>query len=851
MRKIFLLLLLLFNVGIITAQRITANFKNVSMPEALKQINRLSSRYAINFIFNDLEDFRVTTSVNRQTVPDALRQIIGFYPISATIVNDSTISVECNQKSQTRYKGRVVDEEGNPIEFANISLLSPADSAFLTGGVSNESGYFTIPCERKSVIVRLSYVGFKILEKEVSSVSIGTVRLHADHIALKGVTVNGHRPQYKMTDEGLQTNVAGTVLSKAGTAEDVLKHVPSVIHKNDGWQVFGRGEALIYLNGKQLQDLSELDRLSSDQVKSVEVISNPGAKYNASVKAVIKVRTLKAKGDGLSVNARSYYRFDSRNNVGEYMKVGYRHNGLNLEGAYEYKRYHGYQHAPGELVEKADTLWDLNILTNTLSVYEQHWAQGRISYDFGKNQSIGAKYSISVTPYEKIGGDFSSVVTANSVLYDKIYQEGPEYGHSKPTHRFNIYYDGQIGKTTIDFNTDLFRSHNIFNEFYNETSQEYESRQFTTVSKSKSTMAASKLELTTPLLEGSLDYGIEYIHTNRKQLYRSSDVSAVGNSNSEITEQTVAPFAEYKHSLWKGSMTAGLRYEYVDFNYHENGIYKPEQSRTFSNLFPSVSYSAQIGKTNWQLAYSAKTQRPTYSQLSSDVSYANRFLHQSGNPLLRHETDHSWSLSGVWKFMQLSAQYTDKRNAIIYWMDQDPDNESVNTIVYKNQHSLKELTMMVSAAPTIGFWSPQLSAAIVKPWLSLDTSFGRIKFNKPITFVSFDNTFSLPSDITVNLQYGFMSKGNSKNAYVFRNQHVLDVSVSKCFFHNALSVQLKGNDLFYQNHNGGEIYTDKTKLWQDDLYNSRSLEVRVRYNFNVGRDKYKGKGAGQEEINRL
>lgn len=149
MRKIFLLLLLLFNVGIITAQRITANFKNVSMPEALKQINRLSSRYAINFIFNDLEDFRVTTSVNRQTVPDALRQIIGFYPISATIVNDSTISVECNQKSQTRYKGRVVDEEGNPIEFANISLLSPADSAFLTGGVSNESGYFTIPCERK------------------------------------------------------------------------------------------------------------------------------------------------------------------------------------------------------------------------------------------------------------------------------------------------------------------------------------------------------------------------------------------------------------------------------------------------------------------------------------------------------------------------------------------------------------------------------------------------------------------------------------------------------------------------------------------------------------------------------
>ncbi len=110
--------------------------------------------------------------------------------------------------------------------------------------------------------------------------------MHEDVNLLGEVVVKGNRPSYKLTAEGLQTHVQGTVLSKMGTAEDVLKHIPGLQKKNDAYEVFGKGSPIIYVNGRLLRDLSELDQLKSEDIKNVELITSPGARYDASVKAV-------------------------------------------------------------------------------------------------------------------------------------------------------------------------------------------------------------------------------------------------------------------------------------------------------------------------------------------------------------------------------------------------------------------------------------------------------------------------------------------------------------------------------------------------------------------------------------
>ena len=159
MKRLFTMILLLCSLaGIAHAQRITRNFQNVSMSDALKYIRQQTDNHKIVFIYNELEDFTVTTNVKNKSVPDAIRQIIGFYPIEMTLGDNNDIYVECIHKTEHHLKGLVVDENNLPLPYANVTLLNPADSTMVGGGVTNESGRFVIPNDHGKVIARITYV---------------------------------------------------------------------------------------------------------------------------------------------------------------------------------------------------------------------------------------------------------------------------------------------------------------------------------------------------------------------------------------------------------------------------------------------------------------------------------------------------------------------------------------------------------------------------------------------------------------------------------------------------------------------------------------------------------------------
>ena len=160
MKKTIILCLLCCALTNALAQRITRNYQRRPMPEVLIDLSKATERYQISFIYNELEDYTVTTSIRNASLTDAIRQAIGFYPMKMT-VGDSLITVECVQKDRQKLIGHLVDNVGQPLPYANVQLLSPADSSFITGGVTNENGDFVIPCAEKKVIARFTYVGFK------------------------------------------------------------------------------------------------------------------------------------------------------------------------------------------------------------------------------------------------------------------------------------------------------------------------------------------------------------------------------------------------------------------------------------------------------------------------------------------------------------------------------------------------------------------------------------------------------------------------------------------------------------------------------------------------------------------
>ena len=665
------------------------------------------------------------------------------------------------------------------------------------------------------------------------------------------VVVKAHLPQYKKTHEGLLTNVAGTVLSKMGTADDVLKHVPSIVKKKDGYEVVGKGTPIIYINGRKMQDISELDNIKSSDIKSVEVIQNPGAAYDASVNAVIKIKTIKKKGEGFGFDTRSVYWYNKHDNTIQQVNMNYRHNGLNLFTTYKFSDATWMQKATYEQTVHVDTLWQQHNNNEVTGRIESHRLISGFSYDFNANHSIGARYTLTSPGYSRSKDFFDSQVTADDKFYDYIKTDGLTVDKDNPSHQLNAYYNGTLGKTTIDLNTDLYFSTNRAYAYSDEQSQEHDSRNINSKNRVSNKMVATKLVITSPLLGGNLSYGAEYIHTRRNDDYEVNRTDLLTNSYSKLEEQTASPFIQYVHLTPIGNITAGLRYEYVRFKYYDAGIYQPEQSRSFRNLFPTISYGAKIGKVMAQLSYSVKTSRPSYSQLSNNVSYMNRFTRQTGNPYLDNETNHRVELSGVWKFIQFMVNYKDSRNAIIYWAEQIPGNEAITMISRKNVKSLKSMTAYISAAPKIGIWAPQINLGMQKPWFTLHTDVASYRLNRPIFMGNFNNAFSLPCGITLNVDYRYQSKGNTMNVYLAKEQHVLDVSISKSFLKDALTLEIKGNDLLYKCWDADLLYNQKMELLQVSKRGTRDLQLTLRYKFNTTRSKYKGTGAGNAELNRL
>ena len=178
-----------------------------------------------------------------------------FFFLSLTLlVNGQTIT------------GKVVDEQQNPMQYANIVLLSMPDSTFIQGTISDPNGVFKIVSDGNKGLLRISSVGYVTLYKSCNDENLGIIQLTSDAQMLGEVVVKGDLPQTRLKGSSMLTGVAGTILEKAGTAENLLDKIPGVSAGNGNVKVFGRGTPEVYINGRKVQDSSELDKLASDNI---------------------------------------------------------------------------------------------------------------------------------------------------------------------------------------------------------------------------------------------------------------------------------------------------------------------------------------------------------------------------------------------------------------------------------------------------------------------------------------------------------------------------------------------------------------------------------------------------------
>ena len=167
--------------------------------------------------------------------------------------------------------------------------------------------------------------------QNTDSIATDTTAWYNQTQQLSGIVVKGRLPKTRVKGDALRTTVAGTILEKAGTVSDALGKIPSLETERGGSvKVLGRGDAEVYVNGRRVQDMNELSRLRSDQILHVDVVQNPGARYAASTKAVVRITLKKAQGEGFSfqdyIDGVYQYGHTLTNNL----DVNYRTGGLDI-----------------------------------------------------------------------------------------------------------------------------------------------------------------------------------------------------------------------------------------------------------------------------------------------------------------------------------------------------------------------------------------------------------------------------------------------------------------------------------------------------------------------------------------
>ena len=853
-KNFMITLIALFCFTNVQAQKITRSYDNVSMSEVLRDLNEQSREYNISFLYNELEDYRVTTNIKHKSVTDAIMQVIGFYPIRVVKRGENDIYVECTHKTEHHLTGTIIDENRQPVPYANIYLLHPSDSTLIGGGVSNEAGVFVIPYELPTVLARVSVVGYRTTYRMCSKEQVGFIQIKPEAQTIKGILVTGERPKVQLQGNSLVMNVEGTVMERMGTAEDVLSRVPMISKKGEAFEILGKGVPQIYLNNRKLTDLQELKNIQSDNIKNVEVIQNPGARYDATVNAVIIIRTKRSAGEGLGVELTSWSRKGCGYANNERINLTYRKGGLelfaNLFGAYN-KRC-----SSGEFEQTifADTLW---VITNRQNNNSRNpYFEGRIgfNYQLNDNNSFGGFYQ-NTYDYVKTRSEYDDDIHYDGHIYDHLQNSGIRRAEGMPNHQVNLYYTGKVSKFGIDFNADYtFRKQRNSNRQL-ELSEKDLDRDVNTENLTRSNLFAEKLIVSYPLFKGQIEVGEEYTNTRWESNFNNPE-GYIANSNNEQHEQAIAPFVELRQQIGRIRLSAGLRYEHVESEYYDGGIRRDEQCRTYDDLFPSLALSTSV--KNWQLSisYAKRTTRPSYWQLSSDVIYENRLNLQTGNPYLKPIKYHNLNAMIMWKWLYLATNFSHCVDPILYTAESVENDSKINFVTYKNYDHADWLTMTLGAQKNITIskditWMPQYNVMLMKPWFKSEFVGEQKSFNHPMLALQLGNMISLPHDWLLQADFNMHTHGYQQNVWFDCTNPILTLSVSKDFFKRSLNIKLSGNDLFNGGINRFTLYSNRMMFRKMEDNDSRCVTLSLRYRFNVTPSKYKGTGAGNAEKNRL
>ncbi len=759
----------------------------------------------------------------------------------------------------SKITGELIIPDG---DFYVISILSSKDSSIISTTYFN-TRHFLVKTQRlNNFIVQISspllydteFVRVKN-EENKPTIDLGKIDLKPKVISLDEIQITAIKPKFKFLDGKLIYNIQHNEnLINLNSLDDILKKIPLIITEDEKINVFGKKNTIILINGQPPKN-DNWEFIQPNRIKNIEIIPNPSAEYNANGEAVINITTnnnMKVEGFNGQVNASvSKGNFLRSNNN---LQLGYSTDKINLYSNISYlpskkiykDRYERY-FSNGSIV-----LNDLEQIRTTNINYSVLLG---VDYTFSPKHSLGIQYQKTYRESnKKTDNENNLYLLSSTARYQTLTDAKSDLGKNIYDLSYSYLLDSIGKKLTFNFGYVDYTSNE--NASINEVSHNSYLKNKNGISKADLSFYSTKIDYIHSEqnnFEGKI--GIYYSHDRNNSLYHliNEDSGILDNDFSNeamIKENKLAGYLTVSKKLKRISLSAGLRFEYVDYiNENKDG---QMNSRVYRDFFPSVDIGYSLNKRiQANLSFSRKIYRPKFQDLDPSVIYIDTLTYFAGNTNLVPEYSYNFLLNVIYnKYAVFSFGYSKVEDPIFMYIERLDQTSMIFIATTKNLNSQKKWTASFTMPYQYKFWTVQtsLGANLNDNKFFINDELKQTK--KIMSYLYLYNGFKLPYETNLSVTYKYNSTGID-GIFSHNERHILSASINKAIIKNKLSVNLRYDDIFKRNKLRTHANLENVQSLYGAEYDASYVTLSVKYKFGKVLKRYSVKNNNKEGLKRI
>jgi outer membrane receptor protein involved in Fe transport len=778
--------------------------------------------------------------------------------------------------------GKIMDEQKSPALYAIVSLCRTADSAVVKKVLTDGSGdYHLEKVNSGSYLIRVEWPGYQKLYSTPFILNndkvLENIVLLPEETQLDNVIITNKKPFIEHRNDKVILNIANSILAAGNSALEILTKAPGVTVDQDGnISLKGKRGVNVMIDGKPTYLSSEqltatLRATNGNSIQTIELISNPSSKYDASGTAgVINIKLKKNANYGTngSVTAGGGYGSYYKANGG--ITLNHRSKNINVFGNYNYDRGKDFENLTVQRSNTSGTdVTFFDVAGHDVSKRENHSYKAGIDFDLNDKSVFGFMVSGFVN------NNFTDGRSTTKIGHQLLQQDSTIAAYTPAQSQFknqtyNLNYKTVIDTAGQEFNADLdystFQSinHTDYNNyFYDANGSALKAPLiFRNGTPSAIKIWAAKADYTYPFSkETKLETGVKssYVKTDNDSKFENfisgSWQNDISRSNRFIYKEYVnAAYANLQTAFHHTKLQLGLRTELTSSEGNSitaNSLVK----RNYLDIFPNISVNQELTKNHdIGLSYGRRIDRPDYKSLNPFIYFADLYTFSQGNPMLNPQYTNAFTLSyGYKKTLNISLGYSHTKDVMTTTLLTDTINKTL-LLFDQNLATQTLLDLNISLPVTITkWWSTTNDLSVFNRKYSTPDLMGKPFNSEKFTFfLNTTQTFSVSPSVNAELSFNYQSP-QIYGTYTARPIYNTGIGISKSFLDNKANLKLAVNDVF----NTQQIKIRSTVPMQDyQLYQKQESQVfRLTFTYKFGstaikaiRERINGSSGEQQRV---